>query len=307
MSPTLPKYVEYGPRETAPPAFVSAGGNLLGLLLTGDKTAIMKLCNRVLNKPFKAGRPPGSPESPFTYKPFSDVVVLFAGRWEGMRSMPLKDRGSANEYEVSLWVLLEKWDDRKKARQELCMMVPYMFVDNPMSLLNGREDYGYQKAYGKFDASPPPGIPSAAPDSVAVEAFGGVFGPQQIADWVNILRVEPVAAGGPHDPMSPPGRGVFPAAELGDMLCKGVNQVFLKQFRDAALQGRACYQHLVEAAVSFMEPRVKLKLGAWRVEIQIPSPSSHPITEDLGVETQVTPLAFELQSGLTLEPGRIIV
>src|SRR5262249_43231899 len=148
------------------------------------------------------------------------------------------------------------------------------------------------KSYGKFQPCPLPGKSLAAPESVAVEAFGGVFAPDHIADWVPVLRVDPVAATEPQEPASPPADRPFPAAVLGEILSNGVNQVFLKQFRDAAVAGSACYQHLVEARVRFEEPHVKLKLGTWRVEIQIPSPSSHPITEDLGVERYVTPFAF---------------
>lgn len=304
MNATLPDYVEYGPRETAPPPFVSGGGNFLGLILKGDTKAIKKLCDRVLNKPFRGGH--GLPKSPFKYKPFSDVVLLFAGRWEGLIATAWPAKGSASEDQVSLWVPLKKLDENGD-EQGVCMMVPYMFVDNPMSLLNGREDYGYQKAYGILSPTPLPGRTSAAPDSVAVEAFGGVFGAGHTAGWVNVLRVDPVAAGVPPEPVSPPGASVFPAAVLGEILSNGVQQVFLKQFRDAEVAGKACYQHLVEAAVRFVQPRVKLKPGTWHVDIQLPSDSSHPIIKDLGVKTLTTPFAFELQSGLKLEPGQVVV
>jgi len=295
----LPEYVEYGPRETAPPPFTSGGGNFLGLILQGDTTAIEKLCDKVLNEPFEGA-------SPFTYKPFSDVVLLFAGRWEDVTSQPKIDEGSANEDQVSLWVPVKKRDENDQ-ELEVCMMVPYLFVDNPMSLLNGREDYGYQKAFGKLQPSPLPGKTLPAPESVAVEAFGGVFDPASTADWVKVLRIDPVAATEPPEPASPAEGSAFPATVLAEILSTGVNQVFLKQFRDAEVAGKACYQRLVEARVAFKEPHVKLKLGAWRVEIHIPSLNSHPITEDLGVKTHVTPFAFELQSGLKLEPGNYIV
>ena len=81
MNAPLPDYVEYGPRETAPPPFVSGGGNFLGLILKGNTEAIEDLCDNVLNKPFEGGKSPGLPQSPFTYKPFSDAVLLFAGSY----------------------------------------------------------------------------------------------------------------------------------------------------------------------------------------------------------------------------------
>jgi hypothetical protein len=305
---TLPNYVEYGPRETAPPPFSSPGGNFLGLLLKGDATAIEKLCDRVLNEPFETAtrKGLGLPASPFTYKPFCEAVFLFAGRWEGLVSTPLLNRGSANEDEVSLWVPLKKFGPGG-VEQGVCVMVPYLFVNNPMSVLNGREDYGFQKSYGELQPSPLPGKTSPPPASVAVKAFGGVFDAKNTAGWVPVLRVDPVAATRPQ-PAAAAADCTFPATVLGKILCEGVNQVFLKQFRDAKEAGKACFQQLVEAPVRFDQPHVKLlKPGEWRVEIQTPSNSSHPITEDLGLQTTVTPYAFELQSGLKLEPGKIIV
>src|SRR5271167_544964 len=111
MNATLPDYVEYGPRETAPPPFVSGGGNFLGLILKGNTQAIENLCDEVLNKPFEAGNRPGLPPSPFKYMPFSDAVLLFAGRWEGLISTYWPDRGSASEDQVSLWVPVKKLDE----------------------------------------------------------------------------------------------------------------------------------------------------------------------------------------------------
>jgi hypothetical protein len=308
MSPNLPNYVEeYGPREPDPPPFVARDGNFLGLILKGKAKPLEELCDRALNEPFETAQRKGLPASPFTYKPICDAVLLLAGRWEGLISTPLLNRGKANEDEVSLWVPLKKFDKKSGEEQKgVWATVPYLFVNNPMSVLSGREDYGYQKAYGKLQPSPLPGKNSPAPSSVAVKAFGGAFGGGHIADWVPGLRVDPVATTGRPAPAAAATDCVFPGAVLGDMLCQGVNQVFLKQFRDAEVAGRACLQQLIEARATFEQPQVKLKPGVWRVQIQIPDHSSHPITEDLGVETQVTPFAFELQSGLKLDPGKII-
>lgn len=249
MSIQLPEYIEYGPRETAPPPFTSGSGSFAGLILKGDINAIKALCDKVLNTPFAEPGPPcwqlgpfgfgRRPASQWVYEPFSDAVLLFSGRWEGLMAMPRAGMGSASEDQVSLWVPLRARNERTR-EESFCMMVPYMFVDNPMSLLNGREDYGYQKALARFPQSP-----LNAESSVTVCAFGGEFGKTSVAGWQDVMKVQRLAGipgGGAPQPVDPgpggeqstaPAAEPFPVQRLIEMLERGVDQVFLKQFRDA--------------------------------------------------------------------------
>jgi hypothetical protein len=177
------------------------------------------------------------------------------------------------------------------------MLVPYMFVDNPMSLLNGREDYGYQKALGRFKPEVEEDFPTR------LHAFGGQFGPQNVAKWTELIGVERTRLPGPVGEAS--GKP-FDVGILREMLAKGVTQVFLKQFRGVNPRETTCYSQLVEAEVRFNEPHVRLATGEWHVEIIDPPPNSHPIAEELGLRTGDTPFAFVLTSGLELDQGRII-
>src|SRR3954469_16702624 len=80
MSVELPNYVEYGPRETAPPPFEAGAGAFAGVILRGDMRTIESLCERVLNEPFEKPGPPSwrfgpfgfgrPPASPWVFKPF---------------------------------------------------------------------------------------------------------------------------------------------------------------------------------------------------------------------------------------------
>jgi hypothetical protein len=169
-----------------------------------------------------------------------------------------------------------------------------------------------------------------------VYAFGGEFGTGQTAAWREVMTVEPVpgapgsGAGQPGGPgvgsVTSPAQGVepFPVARLIEMLKDGVDQVFLKQFRDVGAPGPgspgtappagpippggACYQHLVHAGVKFEAPKVTLKLEQWRVELKMGAESSHPIAQDLGLDaTTTTPFSFGLRSGLELKSGEVIV
>jgi len=72
-------------------------------------------------------------------------------------------------------------------------VVPYIFVDNPMSYLGGREDFGYAKAMGQFQP------PSALGTRITLDAFGGDFATGNQASWLPLLEIEePQAAAGSH-------------------------------------------------------------------------------------------------------------
>jgi hypothetical protein len=312
----MPKpYVEYGPRETSPPPYKSNVGRHLGLLLLGESNKIQELCDNVLNKPAEALG------SPFRYRPLTEIVLLFVGAWEDMFSVPYKGRGTANEHQASLWVTAERgteeggqvhWEPEQSR-----LMVPYMFVDNPMSLLNGREVYGYQKSLGRFE---PPWTGASA----RVLAFGGNFANNNSAEWRPVLELYPVGAAPQPGPPAQPlevvqqlvalvnaelaaGKPADPAVALaftGALLAGTVQQVFLKQYREVDGNLETCYQHIVEAPVTFGNPKVHAPGGAWWVTI--PNPSSHPITDDLGVKSGPAIAAFELEATLTLQTGVVV-
>ena len=89
------------------------------------------------------------------------------------------------ETQASFWipVLAGRYFGGIFIAERLLMAVPYVFVDNPMSYLGGRETYGYAKVMGRFD----PALGLA--DHVTLEAFGGDFGRMEGADWRKFLEL----------------------------------------------------------------------------------------------------------------------
>jgi hypothetical protein len=301
----LPDYVEYGPRATFPPAFLGTGGKFLLLVLEGELTQIECLCERVLNKPA---------QGKVTYTPFlGPFVVLMAGSFERLSSQAAQfvGRGYASETGLVLWLPLLATDDSGEMR--VCLAAPYVFVDNQMSLLCGREDFGYAKAIAKFHPK------TGSGPTVKVEAFGGNFGPGNKAGWCELLSL--VSAGGPAafsawttpldlatdlvgaiEEVDPQIQRAVEAVE--EIFAGAARQVFLKQFRDAQIAGKACYRYVVEAPVEFAEPAARLLLQTW--DVVVTPLDSHPITADLGVATQTALLALELEMNLILNPGAVV-
>ena len=142
----LPPYVEYGGRATTPPPFLSEGGRMRGFLLEGDEERIAELVNRMFNAP--AG---GAAD----YRSLGSNVLLLLGGFERVSCLtPPFDRwGSVAEIMASFWIPVMAGKDLGPAfrAERLVLAVPYIFVDNPMSYLGGRETYGYAKTMARFD------------------------------------------------------------------------------------------------------------------------------------------------------------
>ncbi|HEX7611006.1 MAG TPA: acetoacetate decarboxylase family protein [Solirubrobacteraceae bacterium] len=303
-------YQEYGARETYPPPFYSHGGRFLGLVMNGDAAKIKTLLDTMLNEPA---------EGKVEYTAIGHRVVLLVGSFDelGSSAPGYVGQGVVGETQMSIWLPLRaKYAD---GSERICLTAPYVFVDNPMSLLCGREDFGYPKALAQFE---PPRWTGAG---IQIEVFGGNFGKVARAGWTQILSVTP--AGGPapaaaiaNDPIAVAEELVARATgtsdsatllgligeikEVIEYLQGKARQAFLKQFRDAAVAGEACYREVVEAPARVSVGSVGLSPYEWHVAIA--ELKSHPIVADLGLASESTPLAFELEMDITLGVGEVI-
>jgi hypothetical protein len=311
----LPAYVEFGGRATAPSPFSCEDGQLQGLLLHGDAARISALVDTMFNVP--AGRG-------VEYRSLGANVMLLIGAFGRVTSLthPFDRWGAVHETQASFWipVLAGRHVGGMFVAERLLLAVPYVFVDNPMSYLGGRETFGYAKTMARFD---PPG---GRGDRIRMQAFGGNFGRNEGADWRDYLDV---IAGAPRPAAAPPQRSSGPlplirhligdrpelvagaemvlgdiqltAGLIADLLSGRVDQVFLKQFRDATDGTRACYQAVVEAPIQIRRVESGLSMRDWKIRVH--PLDSHPIGVELGIEDQQAELAFDIEIDFLLENG----
>jgi hypothetical protein len=314
-----PVYVEYGARVTAPAPFRAQGGHLRGLVLEGDRDRIAGLCRRMFG---------GDTRGQSEYKPLGRHVLLLVGHFERISSLahPFDQRGYVAETQASIWVPVAAGHRKGKTfvTDRLCLVVPYIFVDNPMSLLGGREDFGYPKSLARFDPGDGRGTRQV------VETFGGDFDPDNCAGWLPVLELAEldaldsaqadVASIGEvvwngagdlahallHPRQALPRRpsDAFIHDLVDDIIHARARQLFLKQFRAADDGTAACYKELIEAPVEVSNWSWRPSLREW--EVTVHSPDSHPITADLGLRTQRTILTYELALDMTVEAGTVI-
>jgi uncharacterized protein with NAD-binding domain and iron-sulfur cluster len=311
----LPPYVEFGGRATAPSPFACQGGTMRSLLLEGNAAGIAELVDRMFNIPSGPG---------VEYRSLGSNVLMMMGNFKRITSLtqPFDRWGAVRETQASFWIPVLAGRDLGGVfvAERLLLAVPYVFVDNPMSYLGGREDYGYAKVMAQFD----PALGLA--DHVSMKAFGGDFGRSEGADWRELLELTSIGAlRAPEE--RPTQTGTLPLVQLlvgdsaqikqgedvvladltltagliDDLIAGRMTQVFLKQFRDAADGTRACYQAVVEAPVQIQRVSYALTERDWSLTVH--PLDSHPLDRELGVTSQQAGIAFDMEIDFVVENG----
>ncbi len=316
MTP-LADYIEYGGRATAPPSFLSTGGNFRSFLVHGDEQKIADLVERVYNVP-AAGK--------VVYRPlFGKWLLLQSGAFKKVSSQApgFQNWGSVDEAQISVWIPVEagRVEDGEFIGERIGMAVPYILVNNPMSYAGGREIYGFPKTLGIFDP------PTSVGDPLTVQAFGGQFSAQSEAGWHRLFELRrtgtPPAGGATatqtwcslaevEEALPPAWAGLaddLPEVSLLKSILAALTghettQVFLKQFRDAEVAGKACYRTIVEAPIEYMNTQVRPSLDEWQLVVD--HLDSHPVDEELGLRTQTTRLSFEGQMDFIAKAGTVV-
>src|SRR3954447_3920957 len=139
----LPDYVEFGGLGSAPGPLQCDDTTLyvFGLKADGDK--LDALCTRVFRDPTGGA---------VDYRPLGDNVIVTFGVVGAIRPgyEPWHSMGTVREPQVGFWIPVArvKRDGDRAVAQDFGMFCAAMMLDNPISLLSGREDYGYPKTMG---------------------------------------------------------------------------------------------------------------------------------------------------------------
>ena len=302
-------YVEYGGVVTAAQPFRCEDTTLYGFILRADHRKLQKLCRRVLADPV---------DNRVWYEPLGNRVMLTFGHIGRITNLD-PSQGYTDETQVAIWVPTAKV--RKLGPvwvvDRIAWFVPYMWVDNPMTLAGGREVYGYRKNPGRMGPFGGPAGP------FNLEAFGGDFGPDAKAHWAQLIRVTRTSAlpspGTGWALLSDAGRFIWDlAAEpaillpgagaaarfMVDMTRRQMTEVFLKQFRSVENGMMASQQRVVEAPIRVERFRGKPLLH--RYQFDLSRIDSHDLEAELGLESQETSLSFEADLDFVLGRGRVI-
>ncbi len=334
--PPNPPGVPSGRAARELPRFVARDGAMLGIppvaldidvtlfMLRANPVHLQALCDKHLNL-----------GGPIRYRPFAPVAVLYCA---SVVNHPLPEPVAwVPELDFGIWVpLVAGRENGGTFRPErVVTYTPYLWVDHPLALTNGREFYGFNKDLGTLV------MPRRAEDPPLFTLDTWVIptlGPKQPVEHRQLISARRTDNGrqGPLRELWRAGEtmarafgaiagsldnlalswfgGLDVLRGVLDAEARGMKMVFLKQFPDAEDGRRACYQAIVEGDVRIVGDVEAAPLpGSW--EITIHAYDSHRIVETLGLsisrEAGRTRVLAPLAQGTArfparIDPGRVV-
>jgi hypothetical protein len=322
----LVPHVDYGGLVSVPPPFACRQAEVWTFVVKADGGKLDALCKRVFTDP--SG---GAVE----YVAFGDYVLVNWGVVESAESLctepqppglPWNQRGGVREPQVFFWVpcVEVKRHGSRKVAEKLVWFMPYIWVDNAMSLATGRETYGYPKTFGQL------GFPQAnQPRKWTLEAFGLNYGPANKAKYHPIMEV--TQTGGLSDTLDQSIDNVLDLArEFADQVFgtrdpgevrPGIDfyveniknafrghmyQVFLKQIRSAEPGLGAALQQVVQARYDITEVHGFPHPHPSEFKFTVREIDSHPVITDLGLVDQEVAAAMHSRFDFEVTNGQVL-
>ncbi|MDX6726289.1 MAG: hypothetical protein QOK49_1094 [Baekduia sp.] len=309
-----PGYVEFGGLASAPGPLQCDDTTLYVFGLKGDHAKLDALCRRVFQAPTGGA---------VDYRPLGDNVIVTFGVVGAIRPTlePWRSMGSVREPQVGFWIPVARVEDEgdKCVGQDFGMFCAAMMLDNPISLLSGREDYGYPKTMG-WSAMPADGD-LAAP--FTLDVFGMDYGTGEPPTRRRLMELTPsgkelseaelalgdiLAVGEWLKELlfDQPGvdLGLHFAYEFGKALhAHRVNQVFLKQVRATEDGHRADVQQVVVAPA--VTKNIKVSQLEHDYDLTLEHLDSHPLHDELGIADQRVTLAMKMHFDFLIEAGQV--
>ena len=246
-------YVEYGGLTSAPQPDFCRNTTLYGFLAQADLTLLQQLCDQVFTTPSGGA---------VVCQALARTVLLTFGNIRELRPAlsPFSQRGYATEKNVTIWVPVKVscWANGQPRSQAFAWFVPYAWVDNPLSLVSGRDIYGFAKQWGWIGLNPGQSV------AFSLDAFGGNYNPSTVLAQAPLLRLTtiPPTAGGGAPPNWPSnlaaaiaGAGFAATADmiqlLADFFSVGMPLVFLKESRSVIDGTKAVLMQITSSATTF--------------------------------------------------------
>jgi hypothetical protein len=310
-----PLYVSRWPQGALQPiACQNVNGYLF--LLRGQRANLQDLCDRFLNVP--------SAGSGWTYRALTDLVILTLDRTQKLipQNPPGSNVGWTPETEASLWVptVAMRNDLGIEVADHLAFFVPYIFVEEWLAIMGGREVYGFPKEQAWMDI---PTDPTTASHLSADVVGTRVFGPDSEMTRMNLLDVDRVD-GSTAPPVPAQFAEVLELVEqeiranlvipspalivhlLQDLANKQLTLVFLKQLFDAEDGRFACYQAIIEAPVQITRDPVMQRLSS-DFQVSWQELATHPVQQDLGLPLQQQALrVYSIDFDFAIENGKVV-
>lgn len=279
------------------------GTRLWGFVLPASLHHLEQLCERYLNR---------DPDGRIGYLPLAPLVLLTFAATDlpiGKRAPVPRLRRSV-ECEAVLWVAV-----RRRGAIAPLMFAPYVFTNDPLEAVEGRELYGLPKEIAFLRQRD-------WPHRFAVQGYVvDRLHPKAVGHWGDILSIEqretPRAAAQRWQDMESATHDLYVALRersglpvsslLGHFWPPHGTLLQLKQFPDCADSRYSCYSAIVETQSRVTQLADGGLLDGEYV-LSIADVASHPLANDLGLQHGARALlAYEMHLNVTLAGGREVL
>jgi hypothetical protein len=200
------------------------------------------------------------------------------------------------------------------------MFVPYIWLDDPLSMASGREAGGWPKSWGWPVFSPP-----GEPLDLKLDAYGWNFGADHHPRRRRLLRITAGPGAEDEEPSSFESLAdlfgefwstvrdddgvLFPDLGLGLDLLKDafraeLPEVFFKQIRAADDPHGVALQQVVTSAAKVLRLSGRPLLGEHHLKVW--HLDSSPVRPELGLVDQTARMGFKIEMDFIQEPGHVL-
>jgi hypothetical protein len=321
-----PNFITYGGDITVMPPFQLDRPSMYCFFFESQCDKLRSILDNRLNFPNNGKR----------YVPFTDSVMVIFADTPHAYSGSDQNQGFITMAEAVFWILaVEQEQDHRGGwkSKRLVWFIPYIFVNNPVELIAGREVAGYPKAWA--DVIMPKSMHYANTFAINPSSYASFginnefinnrlmtiqntsaqtnFG-EELKDMAHMKSsiqsfFEKFKEGNRFGICDGAVDGLGDVIRLSESLFADLKSlempaVFLKQFRSASDDGKACYQAIVESAFKVNGFHGGWFLNASDYQLDINHLDSFPVDTDLGFYTGQKPthaiwlnLSFENTSG----------
>lgn len=270
-----PRYVTRSNEQAFPPPYLQAGCQLYGFWIRATEEKLQACCERFLQRPSR-GAVRVTVAAPF-------VFLYFCSFARTQSLHPTEgERGWLGENECGLWIPVMY--EANAAPPSFAFFPFMMFVDSGPAAISGREVLGFPKEIGHITL---PGD-GALPSLFAVDALAFLQqGRKHAGRFTKLIELR-MSTEAPRLQACSMLREVFPFIRpLLRPLRRRRGRIpllLLKQIRDAVAPELACHQSVLACTPDSIALRsLRVLQGSYQIEFH--PCASHPIVEDLGIET----------------------
>lgn len=245
-------YVERDDEIVYRPPYLQKSSFLTSFLLPSPASAQQAILDRDLNS-----RTGGVP---WKYTALVDYAALvFADIGQVRSTSPVDaNKGWVAEIDVCWWILTAAYEPGALVPHHFAWYIPYIWVDNPYTMVNGRESFGFPKSFA-YPRVPKDPTDLAGPfwaDALVLPTYT----PETEVQRRRILDVVRTEGSSPPQSQYRPyehlirkviGEAASDTARATQMIDKllqpSMPVVYLKQFRDVVNPDAACYQAIIES------------------------------------------------------------